>query len=108
MMLKTFTKTLSMALLLSLLSCRFDDNNATDSTEKQQYKEEKNIVNIIVLKKTTFKKELVGNGKLKALEKSILKFETSEKLVDLNVKNGSWVKKKVLLQALIIKKHSKN
>jgi len=51
-------------------------------------------------KKKLIKKEIVSNGKLKALQKSILKFEISEKLVGLSVKNGYWVKKGSIIASI--------
>ncbi|MBN2755847.1 MAG: efflux RND transporter periplasmic adaptor subunit [Bacteroidales bacterium] len=90
---KILTNILFIALISSLFSCKFQNGNAADNSEKRQYQDEKNIVDVIVLKKAVFNKELVSNGKLKAFQKSILKFETSERLTELYVKNGSWVKK---------------
>lgn len=92
-MTKLLTYILLLVLVFSSFSCDFQNSNATDNSEKKQFLEEKNLVDIIILKKTVFNKELVSNGKLKALQKSELKFETSEKLIKLNVKNGSYVKK---------------
>jgi membrane fusion protein, multidrug efflux system len=64
--------------------------NETD-TEKRQFATESNPVDVMVLQRTTFKKELVSNGKLRALRKSVLKFSTGEELISLNVKNGDRV-----------------
>lgn len=54
---------------------------------------ERNPVEVMVLRRTVFQKELVSNGKLVALQRSVLKFRTSEVLEYLPVKNGSRVKK---------------
>ena len=92
-MYKSITYSIFIVLIFNSISCNFQQGKASDNADKKGYEEEKNIVNIIVLKKTTFNKELVSNGKLKALQKSDLSFETGEKLTKLNIKNGSWVKK---------------
>jgi membrane fusion protein, multidrug efflux system len=68
--------------------------------DKNQYLPEKNEVDIIVLEKSIFKKEIVSNGKLIALQKSDLKFEVSEILEKLHVNNGDYVKKGQLLATL--------
>ncbi|TGV03430.1 efflux RND transporter periplasmic adaptor subunit [Flavivirga rizhaonensis] len=67
---------------------------------KKQYLPEKNEVNVLILKKDIFRKELVSNGRLVALEKSELKFNVSEKLEKIYVKNGDHVKKGQVLATL--------
>lgn len=44
---------------------------------KKQYTSKKNEVTISILKKEIFKEEVVSNGKLKATQKSVLKFKTN-------------------------------
>jgi len=61
--------------------------------ENKKYLPEKNEVDAIILKQEIFKKEIVSNGKLVALQKNQLKFDVSEKLEHLFVKNGEHVKK---------------
>lgn len=68
--------------------------------EKKVYLPEKNEVKIVVLEHTSFQKELVSNGKLIATQKNSLKFEVSERLEYLHVKNGSVVKKNQVLASL--------
>ncbi len=70
------------------LSCNSTTGKAEDQMEKKQFTEEKNQVSVMILERTDFEKELLSNGKLKALKKSILKFETSGILKQLNAKNG--------------------
>jgi RND family efflux transporter MFP subunit len=78
-------------------SCKDQKANASGQKEeiiaKQQYLPEKNEVDAMVLKQETFKKEIVSNGKLVALQKNQLKFDVSENLERLMVKNGDRVKK---------------
>lgn len=59
--------------------------------QKRQYTEEKNPVEVIILKETTFKKEMVSTGKLYAPLKGNLKFRTNGILNKLFVKNGQIV-----------------
>ena len=71
--------------------CSHKQDKDNDNPDKRQYTEERSPVDIIILERTTFKKELVSNGKLKALQKSILKFRISEELEYLPVNNGDRV-----------------
>ncbi|MCR8667546.1 efflux RND transporter periplasmic adaptor subunit [Aestuariibaculum sp. M13] len=68
--------------------------------DKKKYSVNKNEVDVQILKQQAFKKELVSNGKLVAIQKNVLKFEVSERLEQLNVKNGDMVRKGQLLAAL--------
>lgn len=80
-------------IVLYALALGCNSGKAGEETDagKRQFQVEKNPVDIIVLKRSTFEKELVSNGKLKARSKSMLKFGTGEELVLLNVKNGDRV-----------------
>ena len=83
-----------------LLNCNKPKENKEETINKKQYLLEKNEVDILVLDKTAFKKELVSNGRLVALEKSELKFKVNEKLKTIYVKNGDYVKRGQLLANL--------
>ncbi len=76
--------------------------NANDETtiEKKNYVVERNEVTTIVLKKESFQKELVSNGKITAAQKNSVQFEVSDKLEHLYVKNGDNVLKGQLLATL--------
>lgn len=91
---------LMLVAFFSFYNCGDTKKNENDKTTKKQYLPDKNEVNIIVLKRGVFKKELISNGKLVALEKSELKFDVSEKLERLYVKNGDYVKKGHVLATL--------
>jgi RND family efflux transporter MFP subunit len=82
---------LFLPLAFNYSSCSGTNGKAEDRMEKKQFTQERNPVSVIVLKKQNFDKELLSNGKLKALKKSILKFETSGILKKLNVKNGKYI-----------------
>ena len=71
-----------------------------DSIAKKQYLPDKNEVDVMVLKSGTFKKEIISNGKLVALQKNALMFDVSENLENLYVKNGDYVKKGQTLAVL--------
>ena len=62
--------------------------------DKNTYKRpgNKNLVDVITLKRRQFTREIVSNGKLAALKKSDLTFSTSGVLTKLPLKNGDVVK----------------
>jgi RND family efflux transporter MFP subunit len=79
-------------LILSLLvSCTNKKAQQPSEAEKRQYTEQQNLIEVIVLQRTTFKKELVNNGKLVALKKSELQFRVGEQLEKLHFRNGDHV-----------------
>ena len=80
-------------------SCRNNQKNKEDSA-KQQYLEEKNPVDTMILTMGTFHRELVSNGTLEALQKAKLRFEISGEIETINVENGEFVKKGRLLARL--------
>jgi RND family efflux transporter MFP subunit len=82
---------LIISALIVFYACSNDKNSVDQQIEKKQFVSEKNPVDIIILKKSDFRKELVSNGKLKAKNKSILKFNSGDELLQLNVANGDRV-----------------
>lgn len=96
-----YLNNLVLSLVLSVLffACRNKPED-TENEEKRQYPEIKNLVETIVLQQTDFNKELVSNGKLKALKQSQLRFNTSGVLQTLNVKNGSFINKGEIIARL--------
>ena len=86
-------KYLSLLLLpMALFACHSKPAESTVNTEKRQYIAQKNPVEVMILQKCMFRKELVNNGKLVALRKSDLQFRVGEQLEKLNVRNGDPVK----------------
>ena len=86
---------------LVLLGCA----NAEESKKKAELNKsklvaEKNEVQVVVLERAPFSKELVSNGRLQALQKTVLSFEIGGKLGRLSVKNGDRVPKGKLLASL--------
>ncbi len=94
----TFIVVLMIALFLQ--SCAKSKAANENVIEKKVYLAEKNEVEIIVLKKESFQKELVSNGKIIAAQKNSLQFEVSDKLEHLYVKNGDFVHKGQVLASL--------
>lgn len=92
--LSSLIKGLLILLMLVSFSCKKEQSKPDeDLIEKKEYLPDKNEVDVMVLQQRKFKKEIVSNGKLVALQKNQLKFEVSESLERLFVKNGDLVKK---------------
>ena len=95
----------SIPLLLFILficlfsACRNNQKDKEDAA-KQQYLEEKNPVDTIILETGTFHRELVSNGTLEALRKATLRFDISGELESIPVENGQRVQKGRLLARL--------
>ncbi|WP_150450795.1 efflux RND transporter periplasmic adaptor subunit [Arenibacter lacus] len=90
-----------LSLSLALFSCKQEQAKAEEGTiEKKQYLPEKNEVDAMVLKEGVFSKEIVSNGKLIAFQKNNLRFDVSENLDRLLVKNGDNVKQGQTLAVL--------
>lgn len=81
-------------LTLLLWSCSQGTTNKSEEngiSEKISYIKQENLVDTLHLKKTTFKKEIISNGKLNALRKSELQFKVGGQLNGLPVKNGQLI-----------------
>ena len=93
---------LPVAFILVILAggCTSREKVDEDALAKKQYVAERNPVEVMVLKRSVFKKELVSNGKLKALQKSVLKFRTGGELVFRPVSDGSHVEKGAVIARL--------
>ena len=52
------------------------------------YVEEQNLVDTVVLRMQPFNKQIVGNGKLRAVTKSVLHFNGTGEIVDIRLKTG--------------------
>lgn len=75
-----------------LFSCGAKTNKSNTGAEKRQYTAQQNPVEVTVLQRGLFRKELVNNGKLVALRKSELQFRVGEQLEKLSIRNGDPVK----------------
>ncbi len=82
----------------ALISASCSSNKKSDDTDNQEmakasFVSERNIVDTIHLKKTDFNRQVITNGKLRALAKSILVFPVSGTVESIVVKNGEYVAK---------------
>jgi len=91
---------ISTLLLTAVAACTRSTPAETDAAEKRQYVQQQNPVEIMVLEKRAFKKELINNGKLAAVRKSELRFRVNEQLEKLNAKNGDRVRAGQLIASL--------
>lgn len=85
---------------LILSNCKDRNENQNTDVAKKNYLQDKNEVNIMLLHQEIFKKELVSNGHLTALQKSELSFKVNETLKDVYIKNGDYVRKGQVLASL--------
>ena len=83
----------SLALILSLSACGNKKDQDASEMAKSTYERELNQVDTAYLKRTVFKKQLMSNGKLRARAKGVIGFKRQGVVVELPVRNGSYVKK---------------
>lgn len=95
-------KILNLSIIaLSILSCTSKEKKAeTDITSKTKYEEVVNYVDTIALQKQVFNKQIVCNGKLRAIAKCDVVFPTTGQINDIKAYNGTVVKKGDLLASL--------
>ncbi len=102
-------KYFNCVLLLSLMIAIFSLNGCTPSSAKasdekvasKSYVEKQEIkVTSDVVKRSTFSKELISNGKLAAKEKAIIPFEVNEQISEVRVIEGQHLKKGTLIAAV--------
>lgn len=76
-----------------LVACGGNRKNQSGESEltRAAYTPERNLVDTIVLRERTFHKEVVANGRLRALRKSELRFLSSGELAAIDVLNGTEV-----------------
>ena len=84
---------ISLALTL-LLSCSGKNSgNSEGSATKADFVAEKNLVDTMVLVKRDFNKQIISNGKLRAINKCELRFLISGEIAKIFVSNGKTVAK---------------
>lgn len=89
---KTPNRHILLAGTLALLASACEQAASTETSDARiEYEEQPNLVDTIQLRRTVFRKELVSNGKLRAVNKSDLKFKVAGQLEKLPVKNGDIV-----------------
>lgn len=94
----------TLIVVLFFISCKSNNNDYEKDSDKIKVEIDSNIVDAIILKKEVFYKELVSNGKLVALQKTDLRFETQGKLLKIYKHNGSYVSKNGTIASLDAKK----
>ncbi len=85
-------------LLLFVFSCQSKEKEQDLNKAKQEI--ESNSVDVIILHKKNFYKELVSNGKLSAEQKTVMHFETSGKLQKIYKHNGQFVRQGSIIAVL--------
>jgi RND family efflux transporter MFP subunit len=83
-------KLLLLLPLAMLVACGGNRKNAGEESEltRSEYVPERNVVDTTVLRLQTFHKEIVSNGRLRAIRKSELRFLLSGKLLSVAAVNG--------------------
>src|SRR5574344_2950288 len=83
--------------LLCMTDCKNGNKGTEDKPEgemaKQEYTVEKNEVTVVPLERRSFNKQLVCNGRLEAVQRSDVSFQSSGIIASINVKEGDAVKK---------------
>lgn len=82
---------LFLLLIICITGCKSPVSQEASETGRKKYEIEKNPVDTLMLRKKDFHSQLLSNGKLRARNKSVLKFATTGIVRQLNVKNGSAV-----------------
>ena len=83
----------SLALILSLSACGNKKDEASSEMAKSSYEREVNQVDTAYLQRTVFKQQLSSNGKLRARVKGVIGFKRQGIVLELPVRNGSYVRK---------------
>jgi RND family efflux transporter MFP subunit len=91
-----------LALFLLAISCSSNKSNTNESQTNDSVlnENEKTEVKVMPLQYSSFKKEIISNGKLVALKKADLRFRTSENVAKIYVNNGDYVNKGKIIAKL--------
>lgn len=76
-----------------LAACTNSSPRETNADVRRKYEEKKKLVEVVLLKKSTFPRQYISNGTLSALQKSDLRFGITGQIDKVFVSNGSPVKK---------------
>jgi len=79
---------------LMIFACSGNKGKVENESDlaKAEFVSERNLVDTMVLKRVNFNKQIISNGKLKAVKKSELKFLSSGVISEILVKNGEYIK----------------
>jgi len=90
-----------LLLLLSFsISCKQQNQRLEESTVSSTIHSNEINVSTKVINETYFNQQLVANGKIESLQKSQLRFKTTEQLSKVLVKNGQFIEKGALIASL--------
>jgi len=93
-----------IVLYFFLAACSGNDKKNTTEPEKElakgEFKADTTEVEVMVLQKVPFKKQLVSNGRVRAKDKSTIGFKTSGTIEKIFVANGDYVKAGDILAVL--------
>ena len=84
---------LCAAVALILSGCKGGGKEKDSELAKNVYEREVNRVDTTYLKRSVFQNQLISNGRLRAKIKGVVGFKTNGIVVELPVKNGSYVQK---------------
>lgn len=71
-----------------------EETREDSEAAKAEYVAERNVVDTVVLRPRNFNKQIVGNGKLRAVTKSVLRFATAGDISEVCVANGQSVRRR--------------
>lgn len=83
---------IAVTLLYIGVACKSTTAKKEADTNRQEYKIERNMVDVMTLKRGSFEKELISNGKLSAINRGELRFAENGVIKTIKVKNGDYVK----------------
>lgn len=94
---KTINKIITLTLTLALCACGGEKKEDNSDKVKANTQKKVNTVDTMHLRKGVFARQIVCNGRLRAVEKSNLNFEASGDIMEIFAFNGDMVKKGDLL-----------
>ncbi|MBQ3812047.1 MAG: efflux RND transporter periplasmic adaptor subunit [Bacteroidales bacterium] len=97
---KTNKIALASLAVLTLVACQMGQRERQEDSNKFTYTPETNEVEVITLKRNTFHMQLVANGKLVAAQRSALYFRESGQIVEIDVQNGSALRRGSIIARL--------
>jgi len=86
-------KIFSVVLVLLFISCSNNDKNNNENRKKSGTSVETQNVEVVPISLTTFKKQIITNGKLSAIQKADIYFRTQGIIENIFVKNGDKILK---------------
>lgn len=89
-----------LALMSLPLACKHEEATDKISDTKMMSSKDLSEVGVMILERKAFQKEIISNGKLRALEKSTLAFGVGEEIVKMNYRNGDFVEKGTVIASL--------